>query len=60
VGVWQNPGFVNVFLLRSEQLFILVHTEAHPGGEIRGDIRARTVALKGDSWGAVKALYEGD
>ena len=57
VGVWQDPGPVAVFQLRQGQLFVLVHTEANPGGEIRGDLSDLVVPIAPDSFGAVKALY---
>jgi hypothetical protein len=57
VGVWQNPGPLAVFQLRQGQLFVLVHSEANPGGEIRGDLSDLVVPIEPDSFGAVKALY---
>jgi len=58
LGIWQDPGLVNVLLLRTGQLYILVHTEGNPGGEIRGDIVAGPlVATPAASWGTVKARF---
>ena len=56
-GVWQGVGFLDLFLLRSEQMFVLVHTDVHPSGELRGDVKARTVPVEVGSFGAIKALY---
>ena len=58
-GIWLNPGSINVFLLKSEQLFILVHSEQHISGELRGDIKAGPISAESRSWGAVKALFDG-
>ena len=57
LGIWQNPGPVAVFQLRQGQLFVLVHSEANPGGEIRGDLSDLVVPTAPGSFGAVKALY---
>jgi hypothetical protein len=56
-GIWQNPGPLAVFLLRSQELFVLVHTEIYPQGEVRGDLLVPVSGVS-TSWGAVKALYE--
>ena len=57
-GVWQNPGPVAITLLRQNSLYVLVHSEAYPQGELRGDLSDEAVATSSESWGAVKALYD--
>lgn len=58
IGVWSNPGTLAVAWLRTGQLYILVHTEGNPSGEIRGDIApGPLVPVTGTSFGAVKALF---
>ena len=58
VGVWQNPGFIDVVSLKIEQLYILIHTPANPGGELRGNIVQQNVPVEETTWGSIKALYE--
>jgi hypothetical protein len=56
-GVWYNPGNIDVASLRLGQLFILVHTEQNPGGELRGNITDEEVGVEETTWGRIKALY---
>jgi hypothetical protein len=56
-GTWQNPGGLNVIALGLEQLYILIHTDPNPFGEIRGDLLKPSTATEKDTWGAIKALY---
>lgn len=57
-GVWQNPGNINVLLLRSEQLYVLIHTENNGGGEARGNIRAGTVPTTKASVSWIKSTFQ--
>jgi hypothetical protein len=57
-GLWLNPGSINVQLLRSEQLYILIHTAQNLSGELRGDIRSGPIPTEARSWGAVKAMFD--
>ncbi len=59
-GVWQGLGNVDVISLQLGLLFILVHTDNNPGGELRGDIVDTPVPAEAHSWGAIKALYATD
>lgn len=56
-GVWSDPGPVNLFLLRQGALFVLVHTEENPAGELRGDLlpAGGGVPSPGASFGELKA-----
>jgi hypothetical protein len=53
--VWAIPP-AQVTNLKNGLLYVNVHTQNFPGGEIRGQIVASTPA-KPASWGRVKALY---
>ncbi len=57
-GVWQNPGNINVLLLRTEQLYVLVHTENNGGGEARGNILLESVPTSSLSVGWIKSAYQ--
>jgi hypothetical protein len=57
VGVWSNPGFIDIVNLRADNLFILIHTEANPGGELRGNITSQELPVEAGTWGRIKALY---
>ncbi len=55
VGVW-NIGFTDVLFLQAEQIFVLIHSENNPGGEIRGNVM-RTVPVRESTWGRIKATF---
>lgn len=59
-GVWSGLGLPQIFQLRAESLFILVHTADNPGGEIRGSIVAGKVDAGPGSVGRIKARFSGD
>ena len=56
VGTWMVGAF-EVGELNAGRVYVNVHTELYPTGEIRGDIASTSVAVEAVSWGAVKALY---
>ena len=56
VGTWAVSAF-EVEELNAGRVYINVHTELYPTGEIRGDVMSSSVANEAVSWGAVKALY---
>ena len=56
VGTWAVSAF-EVEELNAGRIYINVHTELFPTGEIRGDVVSSSVANEAVSWGAVKALY---
>lgn len=55
-GSWQNPGLIDVLSLKGELLYILIHTNQNPGGELRGNI-VGAVPVENSTWGAIKAVY---
>ena len=54
-AVWAIP-LARVADLKNGLLYVNVHSQAFPGGEIRGQIVA-SVPVKPSSWGRLKALY---
>jgi hypothetical protein len=38
-------------------LYVNIHTQVFPGGEIRGQIRAAATPVEPKTWGAIKSLY---
>jgi hypothetical protein len=56
-GIWQNFSQLDLIDLRAGNLFILIHTEDNPTGELRGDLSSTTVPVDPPSWSEVKALY---
>jgi hypothetical protein len=59
-GVWQGVGLAQIFQLRGEQLYVLVHTENIPAGEARGNIVAGKVPVEEPSMGRLKARFSSD
>lgn len=57
VGVWPVGPF-EVGELNAGRVYVNIHTEIYPTGEIRGDISFKTVAAEAASWGSVKALFD--
>ena len=56
-GVWQFPSPQDLDFLRTGGLYILIHSDLHPMGELRGDIMNEQVLVEVTTWGAIKALY---
>jgi hypothetical protein len=55
-GVW--PLTVDdVTALLNEEVYVNIHTEGYPGGEIRGDFEFVTVATEPTTWSQLKSLY---
>lgn len=46
--------------LIAERLYINIHTEMYPGGELRGNIVHSSAPTEPTTWGQVKALYRGE
>jgi hypothetical protein len=53
--VWNIPAG-DVVSLKAGLLYVNVHSQTYPGGEIRGQILASTPA-RPQTWGRVKAMY---
>lgn len=56
-GTWNNPTAADIAELRNEELYVNIHSEYYPTGEIRGTLRRQTVPAAVSTWGAIKALY---
>ena len=55
ITVWAIPA-ADVTSLKNGLLYVNVHSQTYPGGEIRGQIVASTPTLP-RSWGKLKAIY---
>lgn len=56
-GVW-NMTATNETQLAASQLYVNIHSNFRPGGEIRGQIVPdQAVPTHGTSWGRIKSLY---
>ncbi len=56
-GVW-NLSATNETQLAAQQLYVNIHSNFRPGGEIRGQIVPdQAVPTNGTSWGRIKSLY---
>jgi hypothetical protein len=56
-GIWEVGAF-EVGELKAGRVYINIHTDVHPAGEIRGNIEFTSVPTEAASWGSVKALYK--
>ena len=56
VGTWVVGPF-EVAELNAGRVYINVHTETNPTGEIRGNVSFSTVANDAVSWGRIKSLF---
>ena len=59
-GVWAGIGPAQAFQLRNGLLYVLIHTDEFPGGEVRGDIVAGKVSVEEPSVGQLKARFSAD
>lgn len=57
VGTWAVGAF-EVSELNAGRVYINIHTNLYPAGEIRGDIGFTAVPNEATSWGSVKALFK--
>lgn len=55
-GVWVLEGR-DLTILLSGNVYVNVHTDTYPGGEIRGNATFGTVPAETATWAGVKALY---
>jgi CHRD domain len=59
IGTWQFPLPDQITALRTGQLFIMVHSDLYPGGEINGTLfPEQASAVYSSTWGRIKALYD--
>jgi CHRD domain len=56
-GQWQAPLATNIVDFRNEDMYVNIHTEVYPLGELRGTLRRVVVPVAPSTWGAIKALY---
>ena len=57
VGIWE-VGPLEVVELNADRVYINIHTDVYPAGEIRGNVQFNIVANEAVSWGSVKALFK--
>lgn len=57
VGTWDAPTAQDIAELRAEELYVNIHSEYYPTGEIRGTLVRPVLPVATATWGAVKALY---
>lgn len=57
VGTWEAPTADDIAQLRNEELYVNIHSEYYPTGEIRGKLRRQVLPVASSTWGAIKALY---
>jgi hypothetical protein len=56
-GTWDAPTPQDTAALRNAELYVNVHTEYYPTGEIRGTLQRQVLPVATSTWGAIKALY---
>ena len=56
IGVWPLEPF-DLAELEAGRVYLNIHTNVFPSGEIRGNFTTGTVANDNSSWGGVKALF---
>lgn len=57
IGTWIAPTAQDIAELRNEELYVNIHSEYYPTGEIRGTLRLYSLPVAVSTWGAIKALY---
>jgi hypothetical protein len=55
-GVWP-VGPAEVTALNTAQVYVNIHTDQFPGGEIRGNFCFAAVETENATWGGIKTLY---
>ncbi len=56
-GTWLAPTAQDIAELRNEELYVNIHSEYYPTGEIRGTLMRQILPVSTLTWGAIKALY---
>lgn len=57
IGTWDAPTADDIAQLRNEELYVNIHSEYYPTGEIRGTLRRQVLPVTTSTWGAIKALF---
>lgn len=57
-GVWRPDASV-LEALKQERLCVVIPTDLHPAGEVRGDLRQLSLATDKATWGRLKAIFNG-
>jgi CHRD domain len=58
IGTWMFPLPAQITALRTAQLYINVHSDVFPSGEIQGTLLPDNPnPVAGSTWGKIKALY---
>ena len=55
--VWVGVNATQVGYLTTGKLYVNLHSQAFPGGEIRGQVVPDATPTRAASWGKIKALY---
>ena len=56
-GTWDSPTELDITRLRAGELFVNIHTEDFPTGEIAGDLVVAPTPVDAATWGRIKALF---
>jgi len=56
-GTWLAPTAQDIAELRNEELYVNIHSEYYPTGEIRGTLMRQILPVSAMTWGVIKALY---
>ncbi len=57
IGTWLAPDAHDIADLRNEVLYVNIHSEYYPTGEISGKLLRQALPVATSTWGAIKALY---
>ena len=57
IGTWDTILPEDVTRLKTAGLFVNVHSDLYPAGEIQGPLLLDTTPVENTTWGEIKALY---
>jgi hypothetical protein len=57
MGQWLAPLAEDIVEFRNEDMYVNIHTEVYPVGELRGTLHRQVTPVMPSTWGAIKALY---
>ena len=57
VGTWTSPTELDIMRLRAGDLYVNIHSDDHPTGEIAGDIVTAPTPVNAATWGRIKGLF---